>query len=237
MPVPQGPVEVLPAAHAGAYAYVNRCLWTPPGPSGAMPGPWLLAPGRLAEVVACFSASIGGGDRRAVASLWLQVYLERLVPPVLAATFTGRLAPLPDIAEMGILMGQDGAPSGFVVRCAGAAGAAPVHRLLRAHLAPLIEALARETGAGRRLLWCNVAQALLTVALVASGLPEPMRPPDAWTDALLAAPRLADGAPNPLAALTIAGEGGGRRRRLCCLRHRVCGLQPCQDCPQPERTL
>jgi len=54
--------------------------------------------------------------------------------------------------------------------------------------------------------------------------------------ALLASPRLSDGAANPLFLGTGVNTATGRpERRVCCLRYRLDGFGYCRDCPVTRR--
>lgn len=234
------PLEVLPPAAAGAYGYVNACLWLSPGPEGGVPGAALLQGGELARQITAFGAGFPGGDRRAVISMWFQIYVAALLPPLFAADrFAGRaLRAELDMAR--VLFAADGACTGFILSAAAPASGDVFARfapVLLDHLAPLIEALVGETRVARRLLWANVAESLQAIAGVAEHLPG--APPElaAEADRLLESPLWPDGRRNPLAGHTrYAPTDHGHReraRRVCCLRHRLPGFDTCHACPAP----
>ncbi|WP_371345738.1 siderophore-iron reductase FhuF [Ancylobacter sp. IITR112] len=238
------PLEVLPPEVAGAYGYVNSCLWLPPGPGGAVPGVSLRQGEPLVRLVDAFGASFCGCDHRAVVSMWFQIYVAALLPPLFAANTYGGPGLRAELDTAGVLIAADGTCTGFVLEGAAPARGDPFERfgpVFLDHLAPLIEALAAGTHVSRRLLWANVAESLQAIAAVAEHIPG--APPDAGADAdlLLESPLWPDGRRNPLAGHTRYAPTDHahreRSRRVCCLRHMLPGFETCPACPAPpDRT-
>ncbi len=88
------------------------------------------------------------------------------------------------------------------------------------HLAPMITAVHRLGPLSDRLLWGNVASALLGAARVIDGAPT--GPARAVANRLLGR--------GPLEGTIEQGSDGGHRRRSCCLFYRVPGGGLCGDC-------
>lgn len=235
-----GPMEVLPPALAGNYAYVNACLWPSPGPGGGMFGVELVE-SRLGEVVGRFAALHPGCDRRPVVSMWFQIYVAALLPPLVAADrFAGVALPV-GLDEVRVLLGEDGICTGFVLLPGGPVRGDAFHRfapVLFDHVEPLIEALAVGMRISRRLLWANVADSLHAIAAVAEHLPGAVPEAAADIDRLLTARLWPDGRRNPLAGhtryLPTDHEHRERARRVCCLRHMLPDFETCPACPAPE---
>lgn len=91
------------------------------------------------------------------------------------------------------------------------------------HLGPMIDALRAVEPMSARLLWGNVAAAVLGAAQVIGdgSEPETTRRARAFAEAILRDPRL-DGA--------VVREGDGYRRRSCCLFYRTPASGYCGDC-------
>lgn len=232
------PLEVLPPEAAGAYGYVNSCLWLAPGPEGGVPGAALLEGAQLAVHLETFAAAFDGCDRRAVVSMWFQIYVAALLPPLFAADTFGGPALRAELDTARVLFAPDGSCTGFVLPGAAPAPGDPFARfapLLLGHLLPLIEAMVAQARVARRLLWANVAESLQAIAAVAEHVPG--APPAAASDAdlLLESPLLPDGRRNPLAGHTrytpTDHAHRERSRRVCCLRHMLPGFEICPACP------
>lgn len=238
------PLEVLPPEHAGNYAYVNACFWPAPGPGGGVPGAALADRTLLAPLIGAFAAHYPGCDRRPVVSMWFQIYVAALLPPLFAADLFRALALPVVLQDVTVLFAPDGSCAGFVLLPGTGAKGDTFERfgpVIFDHLEPLIEALAVETRVSRRLLWANVAESLHAIAAVAEHLPG--APADAAADAdlLLEARLWPDGRRNPLAGHTLYRptdhEHRHRSRRVCCLRHMLPGFETCPECPAPpDRT-
>ncbi len=232
------PLERLyrgPMAHLAAPRITSG-----PHASG-MPAWQLLDPATLEALLARFGARYGTGDRRAVASLWSKWHLSAVTAHGLAANLLlGRDLPL-GLDDLHLEISAEGRTSGLVLRHAGRPLTELAHdscfaTLLDGHLTPLIEALARATGAAPRVFWSNAgnyfehfAQALAEHPLATPEVTAPARQ-------LLESRTLPDGRRNPLyrpVRYVEANETGSPRRvrRLCCLRYLIDELGVCGNCP------
>lgn len=197
----------------------------------------------LDDVLSRFGEPYEGGDPRAVASLWSQWYLGTLVvPSVAAGLLLGRVLPLA-LGEIDVALDDETArPAAFRLSHGGRrdpeVGAfARFEPLVRRHLAPLVEALAARGGPGRRALWGNAGRYLQWTLDEIEGM---AGGPDAAAEGrrLLDDPTDPHGRDNPLhdtVAYVEAGDGPRPRRRVCCLRFLLPGVEGCGDlCPLPE---
>lgn len=208
-----------------------------------VPAADLLEGPLLDDVLSRFGELHAGGDPRAVASLWSQWYLGTLVvPSVAAGLLLDRVLPLA-LEEMDVALDDETArPVAFRPPHGGrrdpeADAFERFEPLVRRHLAPLVEALAARGGPGRRALWGNAGRYLQWTLDEIEGMPGG---PDAAASGrrLLDEPTDADGRDNPLHDTVVHVEAaGGRRtrRRVCCLRFLLPGVEGCGDlCPLPE---
>lgn len=234
-------IEVLPPELAGNYGYLNQCLFVSSDPSQGVTGAAFQQAETLLPMLGRFAAGYEGCDRRAVVSMWLQIHLSNLVPPVFAASvFLHRTIPV-ELASVRVLVDARGMSTGFQVigtgEPAAGDGIARFTGLVRHHIAPLIDAVAASTHVAKRLLWANAAASFQGIADVADHLPD--APPEAasYADQVLEAPTWPDGWRNPLHGLVRFAptdhEHRHRIRRVCCLRHHLPDFDICPDCPKP----
>ncbi|WP_159999404.1 siderophore-iron reductase FhuF [Roseomonas sp. 18066] len=200
---------------------------------GSEPAARLLEPGVLPDLLARFATRYPApADPRAVASLWSKYHFSTWLVPALAANLLLGLDLPVALDEAGLRLAADGETIGLDIPGPGApVGADRFARIVDRHLAPLIEALAKASGAAPRVFWGN-AGALMELTLT--------RLRDGFAGcgglealaALLAARLDAAGRPNPLhAPVRYVPE---RQRRVCCLRYPVPGLGFCGICPLTE---
>lgn len=156
---------------------------------------------------------------RFLVSLWSQKYLGTVIIPVMALAMIGGRALKADIESTAVVLNCDSEPvalrlpSSFTRQSSGDAASS----LTSSHLAPLIEALAKGSGLSRKVLWGNAAHYL------------------EWIIA-----QFSDGSTTPLPApmtnaIRYVEENGNRvrRRKVCCLRDRVPGVESCGSlCPE-----
>ena len=234
-------IEVLPFAE-GDHAYVNRCLRLPPAPAASVGCHELTGPAQLQDLIGDCYAAYPGYNRQAVVAMWLQIYVDNLIPPVFAASFVlGRAIPVEPAGTRALF--AHGWSEGFVVAGEGGPahgdGFARFGHLLQAHLAPLVAAVASFGRSSPRLLWSCVAESFQTVASAAEHAPLAFPEAVACADQLLESSAFPDGRPNPLHGLTRFGreEAGHRERmhRVCCLRHFLPDFDTCRGCPTPLR--
>ncbi len=203
--------------------------------------------GACALVARYAAATYPEADRRAVVSLWTQWYFGILIVPTAAAILhLDRDLPV-GLDEVGLAFRPDGRLETLILAHDGLAhdgtsrasiGAGRFTRLVTEHIDPLVRELARTFGVSRRLLWANaavmlgwtLAQVEQTGSACCAALSECRALLDERTDAC--------GRANPLCGVLCPvsrADGGGARRRVCCLRYRLPGMPSCGDlCPLTE---
>ncbi|MFC0409471.1 siderophore-iron reductase FhuF [Roseomonas elaeocarpi] len=203
---------------------------------GALPCRELLRPEVLREVLNRYATRYPGRNRRAVVSLWTQAYALRLIYPVVAANLAlHRQLPV-SIEEACILLDPQGTPLGFELPHAGEELAETscfgcCAALLDHHLTPLARALAEAGELGERLFWSNVSVRVAgTIRLLRN-----VRA-DMGGEELLSSRCRPDGTENPLYRTLQPRScelGCTLRRRVCCLRYMLPGLETgCgESCP------
>ena len=167
-----------------------------------------------------FSRRFNIEPNRFLVSLWSQKYLGTVIIPVMALAMVGGIALNADIESTAVVLTGDGEPvavrlpSTFSTQSSESAASL----LTSTHLAPLIEALAEESGLSRKVLWGNAAHYLeWIIGQFCDGNAQPSLP-------------------GPMTnAIRYVEENGNRvrRRKVCCLRDRVPGVESCGSlCPE-----
>ncbi|CAA2158091.1 Ferric iron reductase protein FhuF [Methylobacterium brachiatum] len=209
-----------------------------PGGATALPVAALRDPEVFETTLSTFGAGYGAVDRRVLVSYWSQFYLAALATPALTAlACLGR--PLPLAFDTTRLELDDaGRPARLLVpaetpdcRSGCASGLAG---LVEGHLRPFVDMCHARCGIAPRLLWGNAAVILDYVAGELGCAGEPTCPAAAtrlgWRGDLACGR-------NPLAQALCADASGCRRRRVCCLRHRLPGVPSCGAlCPLERAT-
>ncbi|SDN70285.1 ferric iron reductase protein FhuF [Methylobacterium phyllostachyos] len=207
-----------------------------PGGPGALPLGALRDPRVFDATLAAFAAGLSPEaacatcDRRILVSYWSQFYLAALATPALTALVRlGR--PLP-LAFDTMSLERDGAgrPCRFRLPAEGC-GSCPapgLAGLVEAHLRPFVELCHEQCGIAPRILWGNAAVILDYVARELEGSLGDGEGAacDDVADCLgwRAGPACAR---SPLSQALCPGASGCRRRRVCCLRHRLPGVPSC----------
>ncbi|CAM3232013.1 siderophore-iron reductase FhuF [Janthinobacterium lividum] len=216
------------AAYGAALAVADAVI-----PAGTSLDAFLDGP-QLQAALALFALRFPGAHPKALASTWSKLYFNALLVPVLAASAAcGWCFPLAP-GRVRFLAGADGAPLRFLLEDEGAArpgldSAARLQPLVRGHMAPVVDALARQCRLAPRLLWNNAAviaeETLLQCRLLMGSQPRIA----ADLDFLCATAQWPDQLANPMHQPTRLVENV-RQRQLCCLRYRL-QLDFCADCP------
>jgi ferric iron reductase protein FhuF len=206
--------------------------------------------------LATFAARHGPADRRALVSYWSQFYFAALATPALTALMRlGR--PLPLAFEVTRLeLDEAGRPARLLVPAAGAGpaeGGAGLAGLVEGHLRPFVTLCQARCGLAPRVLWGNAATILDYVAGELGGCGPACDEVATCLGRCGTAPcsggaggagrgeggchALGKGPTTPLAAALVPGAAGCRRRRACCLRHRLPGVASCGAlCPLDRPT-
>jgi ferric iron reductase protein FhuF len=205
-----------------------------PGGPGALPLGALRDPQVFEATLAAFGAGFGpdfqGADPRVRVSYWSQFYLAALATPALTALIRlGRPLPLAFDA-VSLELDAAGRPCRFRLPADGsgcAAGPAPgLTGLVEDHLRPFVALCHDRCGIAPRVLWGNAA---VILDYVARELGHGGAAPAACDDVAAclgwrAGPACAR---SPLALALCPTASGCRRRRVCCLRHRLPGVPSC----------
>ncbi|WP_267426387.1 siderophore-iron reductase FhuF [Methylobacterium sp. GC_Met_2] len=203
-----------------------------PGGPGTMPLRALRDPRVFDATLDAFAAGLGPAagcaacDRRVLVSYWSQFYLAALATPALTALVRlGR--PLP-LAFEALSLERDaaGRPCRFRLPAEGYGScAAPgLAGLVEAHLRPFVELCHERCGIAPRILWGNAAVILDYVARELADGAEAACDDVAACLGWRAGPACSK---SPLAQALCPGASGCRRRRVCCLRHRLPGVPSC----------
>lgn len=231
--------DALAALYKGPFLAAEPPMITAQPPPEAMPAATLLVPDRLEEVLIRFGERYAVFEVRGVASQWSKWYfLAVLVPELMARLLLERTLPValdglhllltPDVRVERLCFQHDGTSISLGTDSQPLA-------LLDDNLAPLIETLARVSGASPRVFWSNAGNTFEQC------LGKLLHHPDAWpgmTDSLqhfLTQRRLPDKRRNPLyqpVRYQKRPDGSTKRvRRLCCIRYLVPELGYCGNCP------
>jgi len=218
----------------------------------------LALPGEHADVIPCrdlldgallerlmtrFAGVFPGSDRRALVSMWAQWHFGALIIPTTAANvFLGRDLPV-DLDRASIALHEGGQTAAIVLPDEGGTlppgGSEPFARLFSGHVEPLIRQLAGQFSVSPRMLWNNAAD-IFEWTLQQAAVDERADPGTLNQGlALLKSKSDANGRSHPMFGLIKylrQGEQTIRRRKLCCLRYLLPGVECCGGiCPTPPK--
>lgn len=215
----------------------------PAPPHGAVNLSTLLdAPGGLADVLQRQARHRGAGlhDLRAVASVWTLNYLDRLLPPVVAAASVLQHALPVGAQNVWLQWDPNGTVQGFHIVAMGMSmhGTRTEERyaaLLWQHLQPLFLRLAEQTRVAPKILWGNTARRLDHILAQAMARVGPGTPVAADRDFLLHRAQWPGGG-NPMhGPQREVSRGAGAApltlHRQCCLYYLLPGESHCGACP------
>jgi ferric iron reductase protein FhuF len=215
-------------------------------PSSAIPvSRFLSDDALLGDAIRRYAIHLGvtGDDLRAAASAWSRVYLWALLPATAAAASVLQHRFPVRANEIAMSLNSVGEPICFHILHQGRPmpNASPAERygpLLEENLAPLFEAVGKQTRLTQKVLWGNAArclEAVLHQALALTGDADHVAEDIA---ALLRQPTRMDGRSNPLCArrrMSHRVENGVATaislHRECCLFYRLPGQGYCGACP------
>ncbi len=158
-------------------------------------------------------------------SLWSQKYLATVIIPIMALSVIGGKAVHAEIENTAIVVDDDGEPvalrlpSAFTTEEADQAACL----LVSTHLTPLVDAFARRSGLSRKVFWGNAAHYLEWIVRQLPGKSPDFALPTPMTD-----------------AIRYVEEDGlrMRRRKVCCLRDRIPGIEDCGSlCPDRVKRI
>ena len=230
--------EIAACVPASLQAYRGGVAVGPGGPT-ALPVAALREPAVFDATLATFGAGYGAADRRVLVSYWSQFYLAALATPALTALIRlGRPLPL-GFDTTRLELDDAGRPARLLVPaetpdCRSSGCASGLAGLVEGHLSPFVEMCHARCGIAPRVLWGNAAVILDYVAGELGGANDPACTAAAtrlgWRGTLACGR-------NPLAQALCADASGCRRRRVCCLRHRLPGVPSCGAlCPLERAT-
>ncbi len=241
---PLGTIAVLNGLYVGDFARYRHCLVLADDPRAAISLIDLLRPDSLDEQLLRFRPSGLEEDRRALVSHWSRHYFVRLIPPVTAAAvLLDHRLPL-GIQDIGVILDDEGRPEAFKLPDEGdrlPESCGPFGRfahLVEDNLGPVIEKLCSYSGLSAKVLWSNAGNYF--EAMVTQLAAQSRDSSGSDGQALVGARFLPDGRPNPLfepvryVELKTA-DGAARtwrRRRLCCIRYLLEGVDLCPNCPR-----
>lgn len=237
MPILQPLFPGALAAHGDGL----QCAAVPP-PGALHLAALLGTPGGLSDVLHRQARHRGAGlhDLRAVASVWTLDYLDRLLPPMVAAASVLQHAFPAGAQNIWLRLDAHGTVQSFHIVAAGTPmrGTATAERyaaLLWQHLAPLFARLTELTRVAPKILWGNTARRLDLILAQAVAQVGPGTPVAADRDFLLERAHWPEGS-NPMHGPqreVPRGEAAAplRLHRQCCLYYLLPGESHCGACP------
>ncbi|WP_137886635.1 siderophore-iron reductase FhuF [Pseudomonas sp. 2FE] len=229
----------------GELACFAATLAVPDDPRPTLNVAALLEPVGLDERLSrIYGPELLKSQRCVLVSQYSKYYFMALIPPVLAASLLHdwRLPLAPD--ALGVLLSENGLPQAVQLPDGGArwpdAPDDPFLRfaeLVEGNLQPFIHSLAAHGRVAPHVLWGNAGDCFETTLRRLAELTAASLAP---AYAVLEARRRPDGTANPLfAPVRYVPQAGAvqprRERRVCCLRHRVAGIEHCEHCPLLRR--
>ncbi len=201
----------------------------------------LLEPaGLAARLSGIYGPELLKSQRSVLVSQYSKYYFMALIPPVLAASLLHdwRLPVAPEALH--VVLSESGLPQ--AVRLADGGERWPevsddpflrFAELLEGNLQPFIQSLAAYGQVAPQVLWGNAGDYFETTLRRLAELTAVSLVPG---HAVLQARRRSDGTGNPLfVPIRYVPRAGAsqphRERRVCCLRHRVEGIEHCEHCP------
>lgn len=230
----------LTAMLDGPLALVRAKLSLHPDPRLAETATEILDEGRLPGILSRYGNHHGVAPDAFLLSLWSQKYLAVAIIPYIALSLLAGRPLRIGMDEVAFVLDETGEPVAlrppegrlaFAERQAGDI----VPTLYAAHLEPAIARLKRASRLSEKALWGNAAHYLEWAIRQMERHPAVERQAAADALAFLARPQLGSGNTNPLKGAIHYTEEAGRtvrRRKVCCLRYRVPGIEGCGTlCP------
>ncbi|WP_075183086.1 siderophore-iron reductase FhuF [Pantoea sp. 1.19] len=172
-------------------------------------------------------------------SLWSQWYFGLIVPPLMMALLVEEDAICCDPAHFRVEFHASGRPARFWVQVETDSDARSLgdgerlERLILRHLLPVTQAIAARAALNARLIWNNTGYLMhWFLQELTPQIGEARRA--RLEHRLFFSRTLSDGQENPLYRTLLPREGQ-LKRRTCCQRDRLPGVQRCSDCTQCDR--
>jgi ferric iron reductase protein FhuF len=236
-------ISSLAPCFTGTFVRYKDGLALPGEHANAIPCRDLLDDAFIERLMERFAEVFPGGDRRALVSMWAQWHFGALIiPTTVAIVFLNRDLPV-ELDTASIAVHEGGQTAAIILPDDGAVwpsgGDSAYARLFSGHVEPLIRHLARQFRVSPRMLWNNAAD-IFEWTLQQAAVDE-RADPGALNkgQALLQSKSDASGRANPMFGLIKylpQDEQTIRRRRLCCLRYLLPGVECCGGiCPTPPK--
>lgn len=228
-------IALARSAFRDETAYIEQGFTVDPVGTADMLCRTLMDRAILGEVLAtCRESNYPGDDRPSAISFWSQWYFGLMIPPLLILGSKGRCEISADPSSLWVRWTNTRQPEGFVLTRARALRLSRTdgdsdccRALIDSHIEPMIRLLVDISGLSPKVFRMNVAVVIHYTArtLLAGQDPRLLD--------LTVAKRCADGSPNPLRDPYSArtARDGEARRRVCCLRYKLSGIDRCPGCP------
>ncbi|MFN4205220.1 MAG: siderophore-iron reductase FhuF [Agrobacterium albertimagni] len=210
---------------SGPLAPIRDRLSLGPEIRRVVPSAQVLEADGFAYLMQSYARRFGVKPDGYLVSLWSQKYLATVIIPIMALSVMGGKAVHAEIENTAIVVDDDEEPVALrlpsAFRTEEADQAASL--LVSTHLTPLVEALARRSGLSRKVFWGNAAHYLEWIVRQLPGKNPNFALPAPMTD-----------------AIRYVEEDGLRlrRRKVCCLRDRVPGVEDCGSlCPDRVKRI
>ncbi|MXQ14250.1 siderophore-iron reductase FhuF [Microvirga makkahensis] len=236
-------IHSLAPCFTGTFVRFKDGLALPGEHPSSIPCRDLLDAGVTEGLMDRFAEVHPGGDRRALVSMWAQWHFGALIIPTTAAiVFLDRDLPVA-LDQVSIALHEGGQTAAIVLPDDGASqragGTNRFARLFSGHVEPLIRHLADRFRVSPRMLWNNAADIFEWTLQQARA--DDRANPAALDEGrgLLESRASADGQGSPMGGLIkyLPHENERiRRRKLCCLRYLLPGVECCGGiCPTPPK--
>jgi ferric iron reductase protein FhuF len=234
-------IPSLAPCFTGTFLQFKNRLALPGEYTSSVPGRDLFDADIKERLVSRFAETHPGGDRRAIVSMWTQWHFGALIIPTTAAIlFLDRDLPI-ELDRVRIALHEGGQTAAIILPDEGAPRATEISgrfsRLFLGHVEPLISNFAAQFRISPRMLWNNAADIFewtlrqaedagkADAAILEEGL-ELLLSRHGW-----------NGVANPMLGLVRYSQKDGRqerRRKVCCLRYLLPGVECCGGiCPLP----
>ncbi|MFC3127702.1 siderophore-iron reductase FhuF [Pseudoroseomonas globiformis] len=237
----------LAAAFDGPFCFARGSLVLEAEGLEAVPCSTLLEGGRIGELVARFGAGrYPGADATAVLSMWSQFYMTVLIYPVFATRLLLRREMVLDPGDTALVLGSDAAPMALQLAGPGqvladAMDEPSLRRFLVQHLEPMVSAIAAAGRISAKVIWGNAGVRIGHALRMLAARPEVRPAAEVLMQRLFSDSSWPGGGENPLQRTFHAAASPWEeapRRRVCCLRYHLPGLeQGCGTCPLPRIQL